>query len=114
MTSEIAMQQRYLVKLRATRAKPELAAAPVHFRVRVDKVDSSGRVMLRYLSVLRHIYVGRRHSGQAIRLLVADDRVRIVSERGELLGEVTLDAERRSFGASGVVHIVVRQVSGIS
>jgi transposase InsO family protein len=96
------------------KAKPELTATPVQFRVRHDKVDGSGRVTLRYLSVLRHIYVGRRHAGEAIRLLIADAHVRIIRADGQLLSEVTLDAERRYFGAASSVHNVVRQVSVMS
>ncbi len=96
------------------KARPELQRAPIEFRVRQDKVDRSGRVTLRYLSVLRHIYLGRQHAGEAIRLLVAGDHVRIVREDGQLLRELTLDAERRYFGLEAPVHNVLRQVSSMS
>jgi len=96
------------------KARPELPAAPIEFRVRQDTVDSSGRVTLRYRSVLRHIYIGRAHQGERIRLLVADAQVRIIREDGQLLRELTLDPDRLYFGTSTPVHNVVRQVSVMS
>jgi transposase InsO family protein len=98
------------------RARPELPAAATHFRVRQDKVDSCGRVTLRYLSQLRHIYVGRAHKGERIRLLVADADVRVVREDGQLLRALTLDPSRdyQSRRAATPVHNVLRQVSSMS
>lgn len=93
---------------------PELPEAVTDFRVRHDKVDSCGRVTLRYLSELRHIYIGRAHKGITIRLLIAGANVRIVTEDGRLLRELTLDPSRRYFGAQTPVHNVVRQVSSMS
>jgi transposase InsO family protein len=97
------------------KAKPELPPAATHFRVRQDKVDGDGRVTLRYLSRLRHIYVGRAHRRERIRLLVADAHVRIIRENGQLLGELTLDPTRdyqRLWPAP--VHNDVRQESAMS
>jgi transposase InsO family protein len=97
------------------KAHPQAApSAVIQFRVRHDKVDSGGRLTLRYLSVLRHIYVGRVHRGQAVRLLIAGANVRIVREDGQLLRELTLDPERLYFGIRTPVHNVVRQVSSMS
>ena len=98
------------------KAKPQQPAVSVtHFRVRQDRVDSNGKVTLRYESVLRHIYVGRAHKGAKIRLLIAGAHVRIVREEdGRLLRELTLDADRLYFGRSQGVHNVLRQVSGMS
>ncbi|HEV8671278.1 MAG TPA: integrase core domain-containing protein [Candidatus Limnocylindria bacterium] len=98
------------------RARPELPAAATHFRVRQDKVDSCGRVTLRYLSQLRHIYVGRAHKGERIRLLVANADVRVVREDGQLLRALTLDPSRdyQSRRAATPVHNVLRQVSSMS
>ncbi len=93
---------------------PERPGTVTDFRVRHDKVDSCGRVTLRYLSQLRHIYIGRAHKGATIRLLIAGDHVRIVREDGQLLRALTLDADRRYFGAPTPVHNVVRQVSSMS
>jgi transposase InsO family protein len=96
------------------KAKPERPSAPIEFRVRQDKVDSSGRVTLRYQSVLRHIYIGRAHQGERIRLLIAGAQVRVIREDGQLLRELMLDPERVYFGTSTPVHNVVRQVSVMS
>jgi len=87
----------------------------MHFRVRHDTVDSCGRVTLRYLSQLRHIYVGRAHKGATIRLLIAGANVRIVREDGQLLRELTLDPSRDyQARRTPIVHDVVRQVSSMS
>src|ERR1700694_453451 len=76
------------------KARPQAAKAPTHFRVRHDRVDSSGRGTLRYLSRLRHIAVGRAHKNQRVRLLIADDQVRVIDTDGVLLREFTLDPTR--------------------
>ena len=98
------------------RARPELPSHATHFRVRQDKVDGDGRVTLRYLSRLRHIYVGRAHRRERVRLLVADAHVRVVREDGQLLGEVTLDpkSDYQRMRAAAPVHNVLRQVSSMS
>jgi transposase InsO family protein len=76
------------------KAGPGSAGAPVHFRVRYDTVDRSGKVTLRYDSRLHHIGLGARHRGKAIVLFVADRLVRIVGVDGELLRELVLDPTR--------------------
>lgn len=98
------------------KAGPVLPQAATHFRVRQDKVDGCGRVTLRYLSQLRHIYVGRAHKGERIRLLIADAHVRVIHEDGQLLRELTLDPSRdyQSRRAATPVHNDVRQVSSMS
>lgn len=98
------------------KAAPQPLAAPMLFRVRQDRIDSSGRVTLRYLSELRHIYIGRKYTGERIRLLIAGTDVRIVRENGQLLGEATLDATRnyQPLRRAAIVHDVVRQVSSIT
>lgn len=65
-----------------------------HFRVRSDRVSKAGNVTVRYLSRLRHIGLGRSHAGEPVRLLIADDYVRVVREDGSLLRELVLDAAR--------------------
>ena len=100
------------VRLKA--GPPEMPVARTHFRVRRDKVDSCGRVTLRYMSQLRHIYIGRAHKGERIHLLIAEPDVRIVREDGTLLRELTLDPNRVYFGARSTVDNVLRQVSSMS
>ena len=98
------------------KARPALIETPTQFRVRLDKIDRSGRVTVRYLSVLRHIYVGRKYTGERIRLLIAGTELRVIRENGQLLGEVTLDASRtyQPLRRPAIVHDVLRQVSSIT
>jgi hypothetical protein len=67
---------------------------PGHFRVRRDKIDPSGVITLRYNSHLHHIGLGRRRAGARVLVLVADLDVRVLTEDGELLRELTLDPSR--------------------
>ena len=65
-----------------------------HHRIRHDVVDMRGHVTLRYLGKLRHLNVGWAFQGQPIRLYIVDDHVDIVTEDGELVGEITLNPDR--------------------
>jgi transposase InsO family protein len=76
------------------KARPTIDLARAHFRVRSDRVSKAGNVTVRYLSRLRHIGLGRSHAGEPVRLLIADDYVRVVGEDGSLLRELVLDAGR--------------------
>jgi transposase InsO family protein len=76
------------------KATPRGASIPVHCRVRRDRIDRGGALTLRHDSRLRHIKVGRRHAGMRVLMLVAGLHVRIVSEDGELIRELTLDPTR--------------------
>jgi transposase InsO family protein len=67
---------------------------PPHYRVRHDRIDSMGKITLRHNSRLHHIGMGRRLAGTRILMLVADLDVRILTEDGELLRELTLDPSR--------------------
>jgi hypothetical protein len=49
---------------------------------------------VRYLSRLRHIGLGRAHTGKPVKLLIADDYVRVVGADGSLLRELVLDPAR--------------------
>lgn len=71
---------------------PEFAT---HFRVRQDRVDTAGKVTLRYESRLRHIGLGRAHAGRKINLLVADRDVRVIdAATGELIRALTIGPSR--------------------
>jgi hypothetical protein len=65
-----------------------------HLRVREDRVSKAGNVTVRYLSRLRHIGLGRAHVGERVKLLVADDYVRVVAADGHLLRELVIDPGR--------------------
>jgi transposase InsO family protein len=63
-------------------------------RVRHDKIDNDGSVTLRYRSRLHHIGMGRALKGTRVILLVAGRDIRVLSEGGELLRQLTLDPSR--------------------
>jgi transposase InsO family protein len=83
--------QAYSARLKA---RPAGASTQTHFRVRQDKVDAQGKVSLRYMSRLHHIGLGRAHKGRAVKLLIADQNVRVIDLNGELIRELTLDPSR--------------------
>jgi transposase InsO family protein len=62
-----------------------------HHRVRRDRIDKTGCVTLRYRSKLLHIGIGRAHAGTRVLVLVQDLDVRVVTEDGELLRQLTID-----------------------
>ena len=68
--------------------------APVHYRVRKDRVDTAGKITLRYKSRLLHIGLGRRHARRRVLVLVADLHVRVLTEDGELLRDLMIDPTR--------------------
>jgi transposase InsO family protein len=66
-----------------------------HYRVRRDRIDSSGVVTIRHNSRLHHIGLGRRHAGRRVLLLVHELDIRVLAEdTGELLRALTLDPTR--------------------
>ena len=83
--------QAYSARLKARSAG---AAARTYFRVREDRVDKTGKVSLRYDSRLYKIGVGRAHKGREVKLLIADQKIRVIDANGELIRELTLDPRR--------------------
>jgi transposase InsO family protein len=79
---------------RRIKAGPTAAPIPVHYRVRHDRVDKSGRVTVRYLSRLHHIGIGCAHKHEPITLLIANKDIRVLAEDGSLLRQLTLDPSR--------------------
>ncbi len=79
-----------------TKARPAAEPLPTtHFRVRQDKVDKTDRVTLRHQSRLHHIGIGRAHKNRPIKLLIADQNIRIIdANTGQLIRELTLDPTR--------------------
>jgi transposase InsO family protein len=80
-------------------ARPKAApsGAPLdlsHYRLRRDKVYANGVITLRHNSRLHHIGLGRRYGGMRVLVLVHELRVRVLSEDGELIHELTLDPRR--------------------
>lgn len=76
------------------KAKPAGQPAKAHFRVRNDKVDAYGKVSIRYMSKLHHIGLGRAHSGRTVKLLIADQSIRVIDQHGQLIRDLTLDPSR--------------------
>jgi len=76
------------------KASPSPAQSQLDYRIRRDRLDSGGRVTLRYLSRLRHFHVSYKHRRQEVILLVAGAHVRVLAEDGALLRELTLDPSR--------------------
>ncbi len=95
------------------KAKPMDSPPPLDHRIRRDKIDSFGKVTIRYLGILRHIAVGAVHRNRKVTLLVAGPNVRIVTDDGELLRALTLDPSRayQPLNGRGPVHNVLQQAS---
>lgn len=63
-----------------------------HDRVRRDKIDKTGCVTLRVAGKLRHISIGRPHTGTHVLLLIQDLHVRVINAAtGDLLRELTIN-----------------------
>jgi transposase InsO family protein len=96
------------------KAKPSQPTV-THFRVRRDKVDRWGRVTLRYLGRLRHIHVGCGYKRWPVRIFVAGAYVRVVTEDGQLLRELTIDPARNYQPLTGgTFRDVPTQASGMT
>jgi hypothetical protein len=67
---------------------------PGRFRVRRDKIDITGVVTIRHNSKLHHIGLGRRLIGTRVLVLIDGLEIRVISEDGELIRELTLDTRR--------------------
>ena len=95
------------------KAKPADSSAPVDHRIRHDKIDSFGKLTIRYLGRLRHIAVGAVHRNRKVTMLVAGADVRIVTDDGELIRALTLDPTRAYQPLNGrwPVHNVLQQAS---
>jgi transposase InsO family protein len=76
------------------KAHPTLPAAAVQYRVRRDRLDAGGKVTIRYLGRLRHIYVSYRRRRQPVTLLVAGPHLKVVAEDGSIVRELVLNADR--------------------
>jgi len=98
------------------KARPAQAPAPIDHRVRRDKIDSTGKVTLRYLGRLRHIPVGSAHRNRRVRLLVAGPDVRVITDDGQLIRALTLDPTRnyQPLGGRWPAHNVLQQARTMS
>jgi hypothetical protein len=63
-----------------------------HDRVRRDRIDTTGKITLRYQGRLYHIGIGRAHARTPVTVLVQDRHIRIIhTATGELIRELILD-----------------------
>ena len=76
------------------KAQPGGKIIPDHFRLRNDVVDKHGKLSLRHNGKLHHIGIGRPYAGTAIRMLIHEKEIRVITTTGELLAELTLDEEK--------------------
>jgi Integrase core domain len=66
-----------------------------HYRVRKDRIDSSGVVTVRHNSRLHHIGLGRRYAGTRVLLLIHELDIRVLDEdTGQPIRAFTLDPAR--------------------
>ena len=98
------------------KARPAQPPTPLDHRVRRDKIDSGGKVTLRYLGRLQHIPVGIAHKNRRVRLLVAGPDVRIITDDGELIRALTIDPTRsyQPLGGRWPAHNVLQQARTMS
>lgn len=73
------------------KAQPGYKIFPDHFRLRNDVVDKYGKLSLRHNGKMHHIGIGRAYAGTAIRMLIHEKEVRVITTTGELLAELRLD-----------------------
>ena len=77
------------------KAAPSGSRNDSHDRVREDRIDKTGTVTLRVAGRLRHIGIGRTHTGTYVKLLIQNLNVIVVNATtGELLRELTIDTTR--------------------
>jgi transposase InsO family protein len=92
-----ALHRRTPAQVYAARPKAAASGIPLidgHYRVRHDKIDSDGKLTLRYNSRLHHIGMGRRHAQTPVLVLVHDLHVRIITTSGRPLRDFQLDPSR--------------------
>ena len=84
------------IYLSRPKATPDSRADDTHDRIRRDRVDTSGKITLRYQGRLYSIGIGRAHTRTRVLILVQDLHIRVINAAtGELLRELTLDPTKR-------------------
>jgi transposase InsO family protein len=88
----------YTSRPKANPAK-DAREADSHDRVRRDRIDTSGKITLRYGGQLYSIGIGRTHARTRVIVLVQDLHIRIIdTATGELLRELILNTTKRYQG----------------
>ncbi|WGW12939.1 IS481 family transposase [Saxibacter everestensis] len=79
----------------APKALPLNARQGGHWRIRTDRIDTTGKISLRYNARLRHIGIGRAHAHKPVLMLIHNRDVVITeTTTGEILRELTIDPDR--------------------
>ena len=74
---------------------PTIELLERHWRVRHDTVDKAGLITLRWAGQLRHLAIGRAHTGTPVLLLVAGDDTLVINHTtGEIIAEHHLGENR--------------------
>lgn len=82
-------QQAYTALPKAT---PTNSADTTEWRSRTDTVDQHGKVTLRYAGNLRHLGIGRAHTGTPVLMLIHNRDVTVSSmNTGQVIAEFTID-----------------------
>ena len=90
-----SLGQRTPAEVYTARAKATPTGRDGHWRIRHDKVDTTGAVTLRHASRLHHIGIGDEHAGTPVRLLVHDLHITVIATNtGEILRDLVLDPNR--------------------
>ena len=77
------------------KAQPHTGDTTAPWRIRHDRIDTTGTVTVRHNSRLHHIGVGRRHAHTKILMIINNLNIRIINPAtGELLRQLTLNPDR--------------------
>jgi transposase InsO family protein len=91
---------RHATPATAYHARPKATAGDrstdTHERLRHDRIDTTGKITLRYQGRLYSIGIGRTHARTHVLILVQDLNIRVIhAATGELLRELVLDPNTR-------------------
>lgn len=77
------------------KATPTVEVIDTLWRVRYDRVDSNGKLSLRYAGRLRHLGIGRAHADLRVLMLIHSNETLIVErDTGPVIAEHTIDPNR--------------------
>lgn len=77
------------------KATPTAKTDTREWRSRSDIVDRDGRVTLRYAGELKHLGIGRKHTGTAVLMLIHEQNVSVSNtSTGEIIAEFIIDPHR--------------------
>ena len=74
------------------KATPTTTGHTSEWRSRTDIVDKNGKVTIRYAGQIRHLGIGRLHTGTPVLILIHDRNVSVSNmNTGEIIAELTID-----------------------